>query len=388
MRRHAEIVGAGFAGLTAAIALLQRGWTARVHERSPSLRSEGFGIAIQQNGLRTLEALSLGHVATAHSVKIKRRIICDASGKPTADLGITQHQIRISRRVIIAAMATKVAELGGEIITNSEAIAVDAGGALLLARGLRCPADVLIAADGHNSLVRDSAGLKPKIRFMRDGAFRLVIERTPGEQTLGEIDSGVTYENWSGHRRLICSPCSRNELYVAMSCLASDQRGLQIPLDRNEWERSFPHLRHLFERIERETDWSLVKWSQFKTITLPRWSIGKVAVVGDAAHAMPPNLAQGGGCAMMNALSLATSIGECSTIEPALKNWEWRERTLIEHTQRWSRLYGVVTAWPEAPRVAAFKIVERSPWLQKQLQKAARHRPYGWDEASEGICSA
>ena len=53
-RRHAEIAGAGFAGLTAAIALTARGWSVRLHEASPELRALGAGIFIWENGLRVL----------------------------------------------------------------------------------------------------------------------------------------------------------------------------------------------------------------------------------------------------------------------------------------------------------------------------------------------
>ena len=56
-KRHAEIVGAGFAGLTAACALAQRGWSVRVHERAEALRTTGAGIYIYENGLRVLEAV-------------------------------------------------------------------------------------------------------------------------------------------------------------------------------------------------------------------------------------------------------------------------------------------------------------------------------------------
>ena len=57
MKRHAEIAGAGFAGLTAACALAQRGWRVRVHERARELRTTGAGIYIYENGLRVLEAV-------------------------------------------------------------------------------------------------------------------------------------------------------------------------------------------------------------------------------------------------------------------------------------------------------------------------------------------
>src|SRR5437667_11394570 len=57
MKRSVEIVGGGFAGLTAACALAQRGWRVRLHERAERLRTAGAGINIYENGLRVLEAL-------------------------------------------------------------------------------------------------------------------------------------------------------------------------------------------------------------------------------------------------------------------------------------------------------------------------------------------
>src|SRR5438552_17801428 len=56
-QRRAEIVGAGFAGLAAACALAQRGWSVRVHERADKLRTTGAGIYVYENGLRVLETL-------------------------------------------------------------------------------------------------------------------------------------------------------------------------------------------------------------------------------------------------------------------------------------------------------------------------------------------
>ena len=55
--KHVEIAGGGFAGLATATAFRQRGWTARIHEAAPELRSFGAGIFIWENGLRVLKAL-------------------------------------------------------------------------------------------------------------------------------------------------------------------------------------------------------------------------------------------------------------------------------------------------------------------------------------------
>ena len=82
------------------------------------------------------------------------------------------------------------------------------------------------------------------------------------------------------------------------------------------------------------------RWAQFQTVRLKRWWKGRVAVLGDAAHAMPPYLAQGAGHAMMNAMGLAVALDEAPDLEAAFRAWERRERPLTEHTQRWTRIYG------------------------------------------------
>jgi 2-polyprenyl-6-methoxyphenol hydroxylase-like FAD-dependent oxidoreductase len=84
--------------------------------------------------------------------------------------------------------------------------------------------------------------------------------------------------------------------------LDSDTVAKAVPVDRAAWKRWFPHLESLIERLGDEAEG---RYDRFEYIRLKRWSAGRVAVIGDAAHALPPNIGQGGGCAMMNALSMA-----------------------------------------------------------------------------------
>jgi 2-polyprenyl-6-methoxyphenol hydroxylase-like FAD-dependent oxidoreductase len=82
MKGRAEIVGGGFAGLTAACALAQRGWRVRVHERADRLRTAGAGINLYQNGLRVLEAVGAARRrsatarVTSRARRATRKIAC------------------------------------------------------------------------------------------------------------------------------------------------------------------------------------------------------------------------------------------------------------------------------------------------------------------------
>jgi 2-methyl-3-hydroxypyridine 5-carboxylic acid dioxygenase len=94
------------------------------------------------------------------------------------------------------------------------------------------------------------------------------------------------------------------------------------------WEACFPEFASALRLIG-----SRGRHDVYETTRLDTWSVGRVAVVGDAAHAMPPQLAQGACCAMMNALSLAQFVSDGSEITPALQRWEAQERHLTDHTQ-------------------------------------------------------
>ena len=383
--RRAEIAGAGFAGLAAALALQQRGWQVRVHERAPTLRSEGFGIAVHENGIAVLEALGvLGAVLTG-ALRISRMETRDETGRTTSVMVPKSRTYRISRQHLVSVLADAVRKGGGKVVTGSGAAGATPEGALLLEDGTRLEADLVVGADGYNSRVRDSLGLLRRRARLGDGAMRLVIPRLPAEREADGPDSAPAAENWSGRRRVIVNACGPDEIYIAMSCPADDEEGKRTPLDLASWQRSFPYLSDMLGRVAAGADWERVRWARFEVISLHRWSRGRVAVTGDAAHAMPPNLGQGGGCAMMNALGLAVALDEHPAVEEALAAWEARERPLTDHTQRWSRLYSATTFWPDRLRAAALGLTVRSRWLAGQVRRTAAHVPTGARAAPSSI---
>ena len=369
-RRHAEIAGAGFAGLTAACALAQRGWSVRVHERAEKLRTTGAGIYIYENGLRVLEAVGAYEVAIAGANPAHRREVRDER-----DRLISVHQwdanaraFSIVRQRVINALADTAARAGVEIVTNSAVVAARPDGELVLADGRKFKADLVIAADGSNSRVRDALGLLAQRRLLPDGAIRLLIEKTAAERASAEGNNTVEY--WSGSRRLLYTPCSDTDVYIALTMLDTDLAARRVPLDRAEWTRAFPRLGTLIDRLGDDA-----RYDRFEVIRLKRWSAGRVALIGDAAHALPPNLGQGGGFAMMNALSLAVYLDRHANVADALAQWERQERPRTEHIQRLSVFYGLPTTWPPLARTLFFALAGK--WLVRQRRRVAASRPTG-----------
>jgi 2-methyl-3-hydroxypyridine 5-carboxylic acid dioxygenase len=160
--------------------------------------------------------------------------------------------------------------------------------------------------------------------------------------------------------RILYVPCSGRDLYLAMMAPVDDTEASAIPVRPRVWIEAFPQLAPVIRRINAGG-----RYDAYETTRVSRWSVGRAAIVGDAAHAMTPTLGQGAGTAMMNALSFAATVEQSASVEEALSAWERRERPLTEHTQAWSE---------EIARRRA--MASGTAWNDDTL-KTARHIPAG-----------
>jgi len=329
--RHAEIAGAGFAGLASAIALRQRGWTVRVHECSDQLRAFGAGIFIWDNGLHVLDSLGAyrdvvqgAFAAPAYETRTDGRCTSFQEVNSPGNLRV----LTMTRQHLYQAMLAAAGRVGVEIRTGSEVVEARPEGELVTRSGQRLQADLVIGADGVKSNVRQSLALPMKRHIYKDGLIRVLSERATLKG--GEWDHVIDFWNTQGRTlRILYTPCGENTLYMAMMAPLDDAEASAIPVRPQVWAECFPQLLPVLGILGDRGRYDLYE----KTV-LESWSAGRVAVVGDSAHAMPPTLAQGAGCAMMNALGLAVALDETDTVEDGLRLWQERERPLTDHTQR------------------------------------------------------
>ena len=331
---HAEIVGGGFGGLVAAAALAGRGWSVRLHERRGAIDAEGYGIAVQPNMNLIFATLGIAKEVIAGGARIDRRDSLDGAGNVVLSRKTERSPYRIDRRHIVRLLARRAAEAGAEIGLGSQVTAVSPDGTLAIDGGGRMEADLIVLADGAGSSLRPPLGLLRHRIWQRDGGVRVTIPRTADEIAEDAVSGTVMIEAWSDNRRVLYCPVNDTEYYVLLGSLVDDEAGKATPIDPQIWSGSFPSLAGILARAAADADWREARWAQFQTVRLKRWWKGRVAVLGDAAHAMPPYLAQGAGHAMMNAMGLAVALDEAPDLEAAFRAWERRERPLTEHTQR------------------------------------------------------
>ena len=373
--RHAEIAGAGLGGLASSIALAQRGWTVRVHERSDTLRMFGAGIWLWENGLRSLAALGVEAEATKRARRIETLVARDDRGRALMHrtFGDKDRMMLPPRADLYDALIARAAELDVEIVTSSPAVAARPNGELELEDGKVMTADLVVAADGVFSRVRESLLLTRRVDYLDEGYTRLLIPRREGDPA-----TEIT-EYWSGSRRLLYDPCTDELNYVCLCCNVDDVAGRQVPVDKETWLASFPELGDIIERID-----EVGRWDRAMRVTCRDWSRGRAVLVGDAAHGQPPNLGQGANLTFQNAVSLAEYLDRGTDVAASLVAWEKAERPLTDHVQKWTDLYGrVASAWPDrfADRRSQFlETATKLPWIDRQLNRAARHVPVGADQ--------
>ena len=292
--RHAEIAGAGLGGLAASIALAQRGWNVRVHERSDSLRMFGAGIWLWENGLRSLAALGVEERATKRARRIETLVARDRRGRALMhrEFGDKDRMVLPPRADLYDALIERAQELDVEHRhVHPRPWPPRRRASWNWPTGRSCTADLAVAADGAFSRVRESLLLTRRVDYLDEGYTRLLIPRRD-EDPATEIT-----EYWSGSRRLLYDPCTEDLNYVCLCCNVDDEAGRRVPVDKDSWLRSFPRLGGIIERID-----DVGRWDRAMRVTCRDWSRGKTAVVGDAAHAQPPNLGQGANLTFQNTL--------------------------------------------------------------------------------------
>ncbi len=345
--RHAEISGAGFAGLTAATALALRGWTVRLHEKAPELREQGAGIVLWHNSLKVLKAIGAYDEVMSDSMtppyyetRVQHESVSheDFGGLPWR----TMTRPHLHKCLLNAAIRA-----GVEIRTGSEVVAADPRGTLTLASGEVLKADLVVGADGVKSVVRDSIGFKQERWRSRDGITRFLVPRHKAELGPGEWDNVIDF--WMltpRYLRVLYVPCNERELYIALGAPRSDEQGSRTPIDLDLWTSTYPELTPVLRSAAVASD---PRYYGYQTTVVEEWSRGRVALVGDSAHAMCPALAQGAGCAMTNAYTLAEAATEAADdeMEGALARWERLERPITDRCQKRSADYAATRGMAE-----------------------------------------
>ena len=374
MSRKVEIAGAGLSGLALSVRMAQLGWQVTLHEKNSDLRMFGAGIWLWGNGLKSLQMIGAYEEAVQRAKIIKEWRIADQEGNILMTRPMTPgDQLLLPPRAdLYQSLINRAVAEGVEIRTSSTAVSVRSEGILVLDNGDERKADLIVAADGIYSRLRESIYATRVLDYGIEAGIRMLIKHQQGDP------EDIITEYWNGPWRLLYNPCTDGQNYIFLSAPIDDERGRKMPIDRDFWRNTFPLQESLVNRFQEDGRWDRIGYVRCRS-----WSDGKVAILGDAANGMPPNLGQAANMAFTNAMALAAIVNEEENIPLALDKWEKFSRPLTEHVQWWSYIYGfVVGNWPSddlSKRNEIILKISKTKWFEEGINRGARSIPLGFN---------
>lgn len=407
---HALVLGAGIGGLAAAVALGDRGWSVTVLERAPVLEPVGAGIGVAPNGLRALDALGLGDAVRARrswdgagglrtpSGRWLARTTQDAAAERFGD-----PIVLLTRSALVELLRSRLPD-GVTLRTGVRATVTDPGaddrratvglvsvdapldapvdaaedgvsadGAEGTAGGAGVPetlgADLVVAADGiHSATRRALFPAHPAPRYAGFTTWRFVTEAPAGRF--------APHETWGRGRIWGTQPLPDGRVYAYASAVAP--AGHRAPGGEREllgrlfgrWHAPLPEL------IGALPEASVIRTDvHHMTDPLPAHHRGRTVLLGDAAHAMAPNIGQGGNQALEDAVVLGRFAGPSDDVVAAAAAYT---------AERLPRTTAVVRRAARAARMTTLTSVPACLLRNTALAAAAR-TPQAALRAMDGI---
>jgi 2-polyprenyl-6-methoxyphenol hydroxylase-like FAD-dependent oxidoreductase len=327
------ILGAGIGGLTCAIALAQRGIPAEILEQAPELRTIGAGIWLPSNAMTVMDRLGLAGELTRAGLPLERvEVAAGARLLQAIDLGPVRERfghttISILRselqRVLAAAIEPGTLRLGARVER------VEPGGAVVLEGGEVIAADVVIGADGIDSAARAAVAPDAVIRYAGQTCYRGV-----ARLALDEADRRVCREVWNGAARCGYSAVGGDQVYWFLPVLAPRGGRDDGPVKPRLVELAARFPAPVPAIVAATPEDSISRLDLRDLVPLPRWHRDHVVLLGDAAHAMTPNLGQGGAQAIEDAFVLASCLNDHPTPEAAFAAYQEHRRPRVDRIAR------------------------------------------------------
>ncbi|MFD7937198.1 FAD-dependent monooxygenase [Streptomyces sp. NPDC059755] len=364
--RSAVVVGGGIGGLAAAIGLRRIGWDVTVLERAPAFADVGAGISLHANGMRALDALGVGEAIRA----TVRPVYTGGTLTPDGRMLSRMDGAALERRLGTPVVGVLRADLHRVLREALPAGRVHTGVEVTGVGGAGGDAELVVAADGVDSRLR--AELFPR----HPGAVYSgsTVLRALTERPLPDLPSDLEL-TWGGgaefgHIRFLDGRAEWHAVIVAPPGVRYPDPLAAMRRRFHGWHDPVPAL------LDATRPRDVLHHDIHELATpLPAFTVGRVALLGDAAHAMTPNLGQGASQALEDATVLASCLATGPTTAAALRRYDAVRRRRSRSVARAARLagrmgHGLTHPLAVALRDGALRLAPSGPTLRAALRHA------------------
>jgi 2-polyprenyl-6-methoxyphenol hydroxylase-like FAD-dependent oxidoreductase len=326
------IVGAGIAGLAVGRALLRNGFRPEIIERAESWPTGGTGLYIPGNGVAALTELDLADEVLTRAVRVTHQRILDHRGRQLAEIELSKFWkpagpcVGIARDQLYHILLKGAEGATIRLDTTVRALSQDANEVhVVFADGSSSAYDFVVGADGIHSSVRQMVFGALRPRYLGQVSWRFVVD-----------DSGAA-DGWTAmlgrKRAFLRVPIGPTRLY----CYAD----LVTRAGEEPTHRDLDRFRALFADFAEPvpsilgdlTEVDRIHFAPIEEIATDTWVHGRIVLVGDAAHASSPNMAEGASMALEDANVLTNTLKTTGSPAEALLAFRERRRNRL----RWLR---------------------------------------------------
>jgi len=350
------IIGGGIGGLCAAVTLQKQGFSVQVFEANPSFQPVGAGIGIGSNALQALMEIGVGKDVFANGHVLQRQVFQNSQGKTLNTIDFTvlkelygQENITIHRadlhRTFLEALKPNTLQLNKKCISFEQN---DNQVTAYFEDGTTVRADLLLAADGIHSSIRRQLLPASLSRYAGYTCWRGITDNKE------RVEEYTSTELWSTQGRFGMAPM-KNGLVYWFACINAAARDTQFQqLTSKEIGGLFDHFPKVVNNIISTTTVGNILHHDISDIKpLRQFVFGRVVLLGDAAHATTPNMGQGAGQAIEDAIVLGNSFKQFEHVDKVLAFYEEKRVARTAKVIRLSRQIGATAQIQSRPLAGA-----------------------------------
>lgn len=341
------VIGAGTAGLATAIFLSQAGFECDLYEEFPKPEAIGAGILLQPQGLQILDKMKLideilikgSKIDTLYGQNNKAQTIMEFNYN---DLCNGLFGLGIHRGALFEALYNKSNKLLKHSYLGQKVTQVtqdNTGATVITESGLTKPYDLVVIANGTWSSLTKSLNIKSKHKTYPWGALWKIFDN-PSNFSQGMLSQRYhKCHTMAGMLPSGLNPFTNKQCVSFFWSLEADKYSEWKSSNFNLWKQKainlWADIKPFIEQIQNHDDLTFVRYAD--TI-MNQWHDKKIVVIGDAAHAMSPQLGQGANMALVDAWQLSQSLKQGHTIENALARYSSARKNHLRFYQNASRL--------------------------------------------------